>query len=439
MKVNKDLLKSVLSVQSSSENDVQILSYIRNFASRYKLKVDRDTFGNLYITKGKSKHGYPCMVSHVDTVHKTYKDFKVFEHQGSLFAYSADGCQQVGIGGDDKVGVYACLQALIDFPRIKVVFFRKEEVGCLGSNAADMKFFKNCNFVLQLDRKEYQDFSINAAGVELNSKEFRKTLKPLLRKWGYNEIFTSVTDVMTLKQRGLEVCTTNISCGYYYPHSRSEVVLIEDVNRAYSLAHDIISKHGETRFEHKYDPPIITRRENLRSKYSHIMPLFGNAKWNNPAFGTEENEQDREIEYNLFRKFPGSYYPHLYYCKSKVPFAHKDRYLFIPEKRLLYDKETKQYVDDPSVAKSVYKDMVVQDNGKEFVFSWLLYEWIDKKYAVWFKDSKSWWLKLYSSTWPRLKQRGKEKRKQYLTEEAIIEKYEMPHQTNTMALRSRAS
>ncbi len=60
-----------------------------------------------------------------------------------------------GIGGDDKVGVYTCLNALFQegIESVKVSFFRNEEIGCIGSKAADMKWFEDVNWVCQLDRR----------------------------------------------------------------------------------------------------------------------------------------------------------------------------------------------------------------------------------------------------------------------------------------------
>ena len=432
--INKDLLKEVLSLQTSTENDSAALVYITNFVDKLGLKTKRDAFGNLYVTKGKPKKGYPCMISHVDTVHKILKDFKVFEHKGTLFAYSIDTCGQVGIGGDDKVGIYACLQALKDFDNIKVAFFRKEEIGCVGSGKANMKFFDDCNFVLQLDRKGYKDFSINAAGVDLSSDKFKEAVRPSLKKWKFDEVRTSLTDVTKLKMRGLNVSATNISSGYYYPHTDSEMIILNDVNRAYSLAHSIITKHGSTRFEHKWVKPKYVPV----NKNESIVPWTGfSSKLKNTP--VPENEKDRSIQYNYFQKYPGNYIPHMYRFIGAVPVKHQYKYLFLPHRNILYDLYADRPVQSLAEMKEVYKDLVIKDNGKEFVFSWLAFDWMDKSQAKWFAKNKSWWLKSCFDRWNDLKGRGTRRRKHYLTKEALTERYVTPPLIHTTGLISRVS
>ena len=424
-KIDVPLLKSVLSIQTSSHDDDEMRTYIRSFAKKYKLPIVTDAFGNLYITKGKTKMGYPCMISHIDTVHEILKDFAVFEHKGSIFAYTADGCHQVGVGGDDKVGVYACLQALLDFPVIKVVFFRQEEIGCLGSANANMQFFNDCNFVLQLDRRGHSDFSINAGGVELSSPEFREKMKPLLSKWRFKEARTITTDVMKLKQRGLDICAANISCGYYYPHTYYEVVLTNDVNRAYCLAHEIITKFGSNSFEHIYRPPKPRALPRSRT-----LPLYGPSSklpLNQPI---ADNEEDRGVVYQMFQKYPGSIYPFMYIDKGK-PIAYKSKYLYIPGKKLLYNRYINEWVTDIDEMKEIYRDFMIKDNGKEFVFSWRFWDWMDKSQARWLSIAKTWLLSKHLSRWEELKQRGDRRRKAYLSADVLTEKLEMPHQTNT--------
>ena len=94
---NKKLLIEVLSIQSKSNIDKLMMDYLKDKTKKYK--QEEDTYGNLYITKGNSKL-YPCIVAHTDTVHKIHDDFKVFEHNDFLFAFSSSAQGQVGVGGD---------------------------------------------------------------------------------------------------------------------------------------------------------------------------------------------------------------------------------------------------------------------------------------------------------------------------------------------------
>ena len=238
-KLCTDLLVETLAVQATSKNDSDMIEYLKEKIKSYGLKYSQDTYGNIYVTKGNSKL-YSCIVSHIDTVHKIYGTFEIFQSEDLLFAFSPTEGEQVGIGGDDKVGVTICLNALRDLSNIKVVFFKDEEVGCLGSKEADMKFFLNCNIVLQADRRGNGDFINIASGTTLCSKAFTDDIKPILDAHEYVLTTGMMTDVMTLKDKGLGVSAANISCGYYSPHSSKEIVSISDVEDCYEMMLEII-------------------------------------------------------------------------------------------------------------------------------------------------------------------------------------------------------
>jgi len=96
--INTRELINVLSLQSNSKDYSQIESYIIKVLKELNLIGKRDTYGNIYVTKGKADL-YSCLVCHTDTVHNICKDYKVFQYDSTLFAYSKSykGC--IGIGG----------------------------------------------------------------------------------------------------------------------------------------------------------------------------------------------------------------------------------------------------------------------------------------------------------------------------------------------------
>ena len=103
--LRKDSLIDTLSIQSSSGNEYQMIAYIKDFCFKNvpEAKVEiKDN--NIYITKGVSDV-YPCIVSHTDTVHDIHKNYRVFDDNGCIFAFNSETGTQVGVGGDDKVGI----------------------------------------------------------------------------------------------------------------------------------------------------------------------------------------------------------------------------------------------------------------------------------------------------------------------------------------------
>jgi tripeptide aminopeptidase len=248
MNINK--LKEVLSIQTESYNQFRMFAYlirqVKEIGARFFVND-----GNIYIIKGDSDL-YPCIVAHMDSVHEIGEDLTVIQVKDNLTGFNAVTMQQSGIGGDDKVGVFIALECLKKFDEIKIVFFRDEETGCEGSYNALIDFFDDCSFVLQCDRRGNEDFIINASGTDLSSKSFQDAVIEILPFYDYKFNNGMMTDVMALKQSGLNISAANISCGYYNPHSSDEFVNIPDVKNCLALVFDIIENCSFIQYKHKY-------------------------------------------------------------------------------------------------------------------------------------------------------------------------------------------
>ena len=118
-KINR--LKGILSVPTKTWEEQELIQYIVDNTTDFDT-MDIDDLGNIYITKGKADV-YPCVVAHTDTVHDIYKGYKVYEVEGNFVAFDSATMQQVGTGGDDKVGLWICLEMLRSYDNIKICFF----------------------------------------------------------------------------------------------------------------------------------------------------------------------------------------------------------------------------------------------------------------------------------------------------------------------------
>ena len=257
----KQHLIDILSIQTTSGNEFDMIAYIHDFCSALPNVKSRIKDNNVYVTKGKST-SYPCMVSHTDTVHSIHKHFSVHEVNDQIFAYSTDDMQQVGVGGDDKVGIWLCLQMLMSVDVIKCAFFHSEEIGCVGSRAADMSFFNDVSYCLQGDRRGNKDFVHSISG-QLYSDDFAKAVAPIIKQYGYQETTGAITDVGQLAENGIGVSVANMSCGYYNPHSDSEVVVYPDADKCLDMCIHIFTTLGNKKFPHEY----TTKRYDF-SKYN---------------------------------------------------------------------------------------------------------------------------------------------------------------------------
>ena len=198
-----------------------------------------DNLGNIYVRKGEST-SYPTVVSHIDQVQKIHsRDFQAVETSGAILGFSRSNMRLEGLGADDKNGIWICLKCLQKYPALKCVFFVGEEIGCVGSEGAMMSFFDDSRFVIQCDRKGGHDLIWNIGGwTELCSPEFLEAIG--YEKYGYKKEIGMMTDVETLKNRGLKVSAVNMSCGYYRPHSDEEFTIISELRGCLAFVEHII-------------------------------------------------------------------------------------------------------------------------------------------------------------------------------------------------------
>lgn len=222
------LLKTLASIFSPSGNEDKMVKYLKKFCKRVpNTKVNIDKYGNLYVTRGESET-YPCVVAHCDQVSFVHhdSDFSCILHNGVLFGYSAKKMRMNNCGWDDKAGIAIALVCLQEFDVFKCAFFRQEEEGAIGSGNADMEFFNNVRFVIEPDRRGNSDLITEIGHDEICSEEFADATNFSL--FGYKRENGLLTDVIELKENGLDVACVNVSCGYYNPHTDNEALVIED-------------------------------------------------------------------------------------------------------------------------------------------------------------------------------------------------------------------
>lgn len=238
------LMRSIFEVQSKSYDTSEMLLFLVNFLKELNDKTVSyyvDELGNLYVQKGSAKT-FPCIVSHIDTVHRIIpkKDYVVLNSDTEFFAMDLSTRSNTGIGGDDNCGIYTCLDNLIKHDNIKLGFFVDEEIGCVGSSQADMGFFSDVSFVLQADRQGYSDVASDIMYTEMFGVDFLEKIEATLDSYKRKICEGGMTDVMQLAHNGLDVAMANFSCGYYNPHSRTEYVVIDELILTSILFRDII-------------------------------------------------------------------------------------------------------------------------------------------------------------------------------------------------------
>ena len=180
------LLKQLYTIHAPTRHEWQLNSFIREYMCEHvsEAEVQMDSWGNLYITKGKASVGYPTLACHLDQVQVLHsEDFCVREGDGkenqpigSLYGWSEANQQREGFSADDKNGIYICLRCLEEYPCLNVFMAVGEEQGCIGSNRAHMDCFCDSLYVLEPDCKGDEEIHTLLRDIPCASPTFEQAL-----------------------------------------------------------------------------------------------------------------------------------------------------------------------------------------------------------------------------------------------------------------------
>lgn len=238
-----ELLKLFYEINSKSGNEGEMKKFFLEQLAGLELLVEEDTFGNIFITKGVAD-SYPCVTAHLDEVHIP-TERNIIVDGDMIYAVDADG-ERVGIGADDKNGLWIINNLLHTKPVLKVALFVQEErdgemPGCRGSKACSLSFFNDVRYVLAVDRKGNNEVvTVGKGDIRLCDDDFFP--RDVLLKYGYECVPGGRTDVVALKERGLHVPCCNISCGYYNAHKPEEYTVFTHLENSLAFVSDIIDR-----------------------------------------------------------------------------------------------------------------------------------------------------------------------------------------------------
>ena len=243
--MNIKFYKKLLSFRSHSKSRKQL--EFRDWLEAYitvefpGVTTEIDDYGNLYVTKNTSEQRYyNCVVAHLDINQKVITDdFSILVINNYIVGINNVDGKQIGLGHDDKVGVYFALQALKKFDNIKCFFPLDEEVGLLGTKASEEDFFNDVGFFLQLDRRGYYDISQFTNGHATVTYDTKKEFEKLLCKYNFHWTNTVSTDVGALIQRHFTQ-GVNISCGYNNEHTNDEILHVLRYDNSEKFAMELL-------------------------------------------------------------------------------------------------------------------------------------------------------------------------------------------------------
>lgn len=276
-----DFVFDCLSVPTHSSAEYRMVTFIMMWAKANNVKIEFDTYGNVYLTKGEIAEGecYPCVTSHLDTVQTNQELYaqlgmplplkERINTKGGHELY----VEGMGIGADDKAGVLISLTLFKYCDKLKACFFLEEEIGMLGSKQLNKEWFDNVGYVIGWDSPDRNRAAYCAAGELLFGKEFFELIEDTCKEHGLTDFRSEpYTDVVNIRSKTQVVCM-NFGNGGYNAHASTEYVIIEDIDAACGLGVALIEKLGTEKF-----------RMPSKRGYSYGANADEDAAWLNKRF-----------------------------------------------------------------------------------------------------------------------------------------------------------
>lgn len=268
--------KTILSVPTYSTKEHFFIDLIKRWCSLEKIDVKQDGKGNLYLTKGHSSL-YPCLCSHLDTVHRKYIPYinslkflpvEIDSDNDRLFI---DG---MGIGADCKCGVAICLSAMKQSRMpCKCALFVEEEIGMQGSRNLDASFFEDVSYVLSWDSPGGDRATKTSSGVPMFTDEFFETFKDIYAEAGItswrHEPYTDAVQIV--KKCGIQ-CINCANGGGMMAHTDFEDASLGYMNRGEKLCLEAMSKIPKRKW--RFDAWTSGNSDALKSRVGRTPDYY---------------------------------------------------------------------------------------------------------------------------------------------------------------------
>lgn len=217
--------------------------YVAARLEQLGMDVERDRFGQILARKGNT-HGQkvPYYVAHADTVFPIVPDkfrrvgWEDRDGDRFYFAYDPTDGTYRGVGGDDKCGIFLCIEAAKRLKDVVVLITVDEEIGGVGARSLDTKVFNDAAVLIQADRRGNNE-AIYESGAIISSAEWRDHVDHVVRAYGYHwSDRGTFTDVSLLVEDGTSpVSAVNLGAGYWNYHSSREYISENDLKRCVNL------------------------------------------------------------------------------------------------------------------------------------------------------------------------------------------------------------
>lgn len=178
-----------------------------------------------------SKGDIPILlVAHMDTIlSKPPANLEYDEKEDKISLLNSS------IGGDDRCGVYAILKILEHGYRPHVLFTEEEEKGGIGAKKVIETLEKpDVKYLLEFDRRGFNDCVFYDCGNE--------DFISYIESFGFEKNYGTFSDISVLAPHW-DKAAVNISCGYYYEHTKKEYIIFNELIKNIYRVEEIISTY----------------------------------------------------------------------------------------------------------------------------------------------------------------------------------------------------
>lgn len=257
----KQQLIELLNITAHSGNEKPVRKYLQPILSELLDRVIVDDYGNLLGEKiiGTGDGATILLSAHMDTVKGVLANRKLIEKDGKISASKG------ALGADDRAGIAIILEVLRNLGKlksfngvIKVAFSRQEEVGCVGAEKIDTKWYQDADLAIVVDRRGNRDIVVGC-GTAFCSDEVGLFMEEVsaLAEMDWKCVEGGISDAMVFSHNGVN--SINLSAGYYNEHTDKEYVVLSQMKdtvklilQTIAVINDFRSTFGEVPIENKW-------------------------------------------------------------------------------------------------------------------------------------------------------------------------------------------
>lgn len=277
-KIDIEFLSGVIKAETSV-----LLGFIPEFLKDVGYDVKTDGTNYVVGIPKKGEISNVCLVSHLDTVHRSKVKLDVTQ-------FTITNESSAPLGADDRAGVATILNIIHQNKNKKnairpiVVFTNFEETG--GKGVAKMildfildEYIQDISLFIELDRKGSSEFVAY-------SNKVPKHIKELMNYYGFFEGFGSYSDVKNLTD-AYSIPHVNLSIGYYEQHSAKEYLVIASLN-------DVMER-VELLIQEKIERITMTDDEIFRTSTYNSSNKYGQYDWATKTWKVNKEYSDKKV------------------------------------------------------------------------------------------------------------------------------------------------